>query len=367
MLTEELAFAPHDRAAIEDAIRRTSRASLAPPQTDPPWRVVVTCPRAEGNPSRTHDVVFAGLGLPEAGTVEGTPVDTWDAALEHGVATDLAPATEVGRAERRLGTLLIIEVVALGIALAATWMTGALGMAARETPGWLAFGLAVVLASIGFGLAVLWSPRNPAGNVNDVLVVGSFFASRLQLLQIGAAVVAGGFALGALLAVVPPILATEHALPAATVRFVTSADGQLEATVDATVTSVATDTQVEVRMTSFASSDAEGTPLGVATATSDASGVVEVGASFAVDPSDQFLAVLIAVGDETPGTCIPSVVEGPGCVVVSLPGTVTPQAPTTVIELPAPAITPVVPVPEAAVSPVASSPSPSVTSPAVPV
>ena len=319
-LADRLAIASPDEAALFEAIRRAPvlDQTVVPLEPPAPWRVVVTCPVAEGDPPIHHDVVFTGMGTPEAGVVQGTRPDGRDAMLEHDAGHDLAPGPELGRAERRLAMLLVGAAVVAIVTLAFAWATGALGTAARETPGWLAAAAAIAVAAGAFGLITLLAPRDPAGNVNDTFTVGRFYASRLELLQIATAIAAGGFALALLLAVVPPVLATETPRPAAAISF-SSEGGAVIATVDVVVTGVADDDVVTVDMREFPTAGAEGTTIGLVSATGDGEGTARISEQLAVSGDAGYLAVSIAVDGLPVGACTPSGADRAGCTVVALP------------------------------------------------
>ena len=361
-LADRLSIATPDEGALIEAIRRAPvlDTSLVPAGPPAPWRVVVTCPVAEGDPPVHHDVLFAGMGEPEAGVVQGVRPDGRDAILEHDAGHDLAAGRELGRAERRL-SLLLLGAGILAIALLAfAWATGGLATAARETPGWLAFAGAVALAALAFGLVALFAPRTAEGNVNDTLAVGRFYASRIELLEIATAVAAGAFALALLLAVVPPVLATQAPRPAAAVSFVARGDAVI-ATVDVVVTGVADDDVVAVTMREFAAGSDEGTVIGLASATGDGEGTARIAQQLAVGTDAAFLAVDVAVDGIPVGPCDPTGADRPGCTVVSLPASLTDgRRPVVVSSLPAGATATATSSSTTTISPTVS-PSPSVT------
>jgi len=283
-----------------------------------------------------HDTVFTGAGLSEAVIVEGTPVDGLDAVLERDADIDLGPAAELARSERRLTALLGAEVIVTLALFAGAWLTGGLAAASREAPGWLAFGLTLIAASVAFGGVALLAPKDPAGNVNDIYTVRRFYSSRMQLLHLAMAVSAGGFVLGLLAAVVPPLMVAEQPHPAAFVTFSPSGDG-IEADVQVRVEGLASGTQVRVVMRSFTSTSDPGSSIGLATATSDPDGVVGITEELGVPDGADFLGVQVRIEGEAEGACSPLGSTDPGCTIVAVPGaTLAPTSggPTTIVSVP---------------------------------
>jgi hypothetical protein len=355
-LSERLATTDADTAALLDAIRSTPRVTAAATATGDPWRVVVTCPRPEGEPPVHHDVVFVGTGALEARFVQGTKPDRTDEVLERDAAS-LAPAGELAQTERRLAGLLVAEAVIALVIVAFAWISGGLAAAARETPVWLALAIGFLLASWAFGGLALLAPRDPAGNVNDTYQVRRFYSSRMQLLHLAMAVSAAGFALALLFGLVPPAVALSTVpRPAATVRF---SDARDVATVSVHIDGIGADSEVVVRMEEFTTSSSSGSTVGLVTATGDASGVVETVQDVAIAGNAGFLAVLVTPEGDATATCTPLAAVGPGCTVVALPtgvgGTIQPV----VVTSPAPT-TPIgsaTPTPSAGASPTLPTPS----------
>jgi hypothetical protein len=318
-LSERLAGAIGSRGRAADVLRDAPRTSLAVgAPADAPWRVVITCPQPEGNPPMHHDTVFTGTGAEEAVIVQGTRPDGLDAVLERDANRDLGPAAELARTERRLATLVIGEVVVTLLLLGGAWLTGALATAARETPGWLAFGLTLILAGIAFGGIALAGPKDPAGNVNDIYTVRNFYSSRMQLLQIAMGVSAGLAALGLLAAVVPPALAAEQARPAATISF-ESTDAGVIATVDARVDGLPSGTEVRLVSRSYDTAASDGRIVGTSMATSDGEGIVTFHDELALSSLAGYLAADLQIAGQEIGTCAPLAVTDPGCTVVTIP------------------------------------------------
>ena len=359
-LTDRLASTDADPAALLETIGKTPRAVASSTATPEPWRVVVTCPQAEGDPPVHHDVVFVGTGSPEARFVQGTRPDRSDEILEHDAAA-LAPGIELARTERRLAALLIGELVVTAAIVALTWMSGGLAAAARETPFWLALAAGLVLAAVAFGGITLLSPRDPRGNVNDTYEVRRFYSSRLELLHLATAVSAGAFALALVVGYLPPVIAlAEVPRPAATVRFTGAAD---VATVEVHVEGVGAGSEVAVQMDAFTTADAAGSTIGLVTTTGDAAGSVDTTQTVSIPAGADFLAVVVTPEGQTPSACTPLAADGPGCTVLALPSasgpTVTTSSPSATAPTPSPSVS-------SSVTPSPVTPSPVTTSPVVP-
>jgi hypothetical protein len=316
-LAARVAAAAPEREAIIDAIERTPSYEEQEVDTlDHPWRVVVGCPRAEGDPPTRHKVVFAGTGEPTADVVFGTPAAGWDLVLEDAVGGDLAPPLARRRAERLLVSVVLVEVV-VGLALLAIgWASGGLGLAAREAPGWLGVSVALALGALAVGLVAIVAPREADGNSNDMLVVDAFYRSRSTMLWTATILSASAFLLAVLLAVVPAMTARETALPAPSVTFDT-VDG-VDATVTLTVADIGTDDLVRIDVLGFTDPAAAPTSVGLVTTSGGADGTAEIEETFALDPGLQTLAVAVSIDAPTP-TCGPSGASGAGCTVVPVP------------------------------------------------
>jgi hypothetical protein len=315
-LAMALAQAPSDEASIIEAIRRTPDLVRVDLLSEQPWRVVIDCPELEGNPAQRHQVCFTGEGS-EPAIVYGTPVDGWDAIIESSVASDLAPPLAVRRMERRVSALLLAESLTAALALSLAWSSGALAMAARETPGWLGFSVVLLLGSLLFAAMPLVAPSEIDGNANDTLVIGRFYRSRLELLGWGAVLSATLFALAAMAALVPPLAVDPATLPPASVTF-NSTDGPIYATVALAGDGIATDRTVVVDVRAFGPGDAVGTLIAHLTTTGDAEGHVGVIQSIALANGTRYVSVGVRSGDDESPTCGPTT-SAPGCTVVSVP------------------------------------------------
>jgi hypothetical protein len=365
-LTERLLVADPAPRSLADAIRHAPRVDGAATLQGEPWRVVVTCPVAEGSPPVHHDVVFTGLGPIEAGVVEGMRATGYDALVEEGARTDLAPDRDLARTERRLSLLLVAEIgLALAVILLA-WASGGLAAAARETPGWLAFAIALALVGVTFAGIALLAPRDPRGNVNDTFAVRGFYSSRVEMLQIASAISIGAFLLALAAGTLPPVLEMDRPHPAAHVTFTQDAGAALTATVELTTDGVASDEVVTVEIWEFRDAAAPGDRVGSVSATGSSDGTVSLRDTVALASDAAFMSVRVAIGDDAAPTCTPTSIGGAGCTVVSLPASLVggrrpvvvstiPATVTVTTTSPAPSV---VPTPSAAASPTATvSPS----------
>ena len=91
------------------------------------------------------------------------------------------------------------------------------------------------------------------------------------------------------------------------------------ATVDVVVTGVADDDVVTVDMREFPTADAEGTTIGLVSATGDGEGTARISEQLAVSADAAYLAVSVAVDGLPVGACEPSGSDRAGCTVVALP------------------------------------------------
>lgn len=317
-LAANLAIAERSEPALIDAIRSTPATDGGAVHTDP-WRVVITCPRAEGTPPVTHDVVFTGPGELEAAVAYGTPVGTWDAEVETAALLDMAPSAETPRLERRVGMLLGAEVTVLLALLAFGWASGGLALAARETPAWLAFGLLLAGTAIAFAAVPLFASHDPSANMNDTYVLEVLSESRVSLLRVAAAISATFFGFALLTGVVPPAVAETRAVPAAIVTFDTSTR-PITATTRVKASGYGADDALNVTMREYTSAaDGTGTLIGQVTRHGTASGMVSVSETFAVDANAAYISVFVSDAG-SPGTeCSPSVTGAPGCTVLAAP------------------------------------------------
>jgi hypothetical protein len=331
-LIANLATSSKDEAALFDAVRSTPVWDTR--SAADPWRVVVTCPKAEGTPPVTHDAMFTGAAEPEAAVAYGTPVDAWDVATEDSARLDMSPATEVARVERRVWFLILAEVaVTIGM-LVAGWMSGALGFVAREAAAWFGLSLVLAVAAVAFGALPLFSVRDPAANMNDTFVLRALYESRIIMLRWAAAISAVAFGLALMAAVIPPLLVEQSSIPSASVSF-TSSTSSVTATMRVVATDIRSERSVAVTMREFAAGDQVGTLVGHVTQNGTSSGSVAIDETFALDPSAAFVSVLVTT-DRRPAdvACEPGTVGSPGCTVLAVPPPATqpiPQAVTNIV------------------------------------
>ena len=319
-LSERLAQAPADEGSLLEAIRSMPALSATNrgETVDGPWRVVVQCPVAEGDPPLLHDTVFTGMGEPESTVVYGTPAGGWDATLERAAGTDLDPAAAVSRAERRMNVLLLAEVLVAAVLLVVAWWSGSLALAARVTPGWLGLALALGLGAIVFAAVPLFSTSDPQGNPNDTFVVSRYYGSRLEMLRWSAMISAALFALALITGLVPPILAARPAVPAASVAFDATRQ-PVTATARLAAGDVSPGETMLIEMREFALGDPTGTTIGHATASASASGHVDIAETVALTPGARYLAVQVSRLGSPTSPCTPQRTSAPGCTVVSVP------------------------------------------------
>jgi hypothetical protein len=318
-LAVRLASADPSPGGVAAAIRRTPHyGARSVDRIGHPWRVVITCPVAEGSPPREHQVVFAGSGAPEPLDVFGIPASSWDLALEESAGTDLAPARGVGRAERLLTTLLLVE-IAVPVALVCTaWITGALGMAAREAPGWLLFAVVLAVGAAAFAAIGLFGPRAPDGNVNDALVVSSFYDSRAEMLWVAAAISIALFAGALVSAFAGPLAADRDAIPTPTLSFVTQGS-KTTAVIDLAASDVGVDESIGVIVRAFDTRTGTGTTIGNVVAAGALDGRVAIHDAVGVPQTAEFITVLVAANGNGPAACDPVTSSGAGCTVVAVP------------------------------------------------
>ncbi|MGE5225696.1 MAG: hypothetical protein ACM3OO_02350 [Planctomycetaceae bacterium] len=315
-----LAQARGDEDSIVEAIRsvplyREPRGE----QERRAWRVVVECPVATGEPPLAHRTVFTGTGEQEPAFVFGTPAEgTWDALIEDAAAAEFAPRTTVRAATWRLRATVIAELVIVVVLAVLGWLSGGLATAMRETPGWFGLGLALAVSAVAIGAFGLFAPARPDGNPNDTLVLRRSYESRVDLLWWSSVLSVGLFAAALVATLVPTALVSEHVVPSPTIAFDTTkrpviADVRLEAT------GLPTDAVLIVDMRQFGSGDTTGTLVGRSSATGDANGVARVHETVSLDQKAQYLAVMVVRQGDTPPTCTPEAVQGPGCTIVAVP------------------------------------------------
>jgi hypothetical protein len=349
-LSARLAIADPTDEAMIDAIRTTPVYDARTVVLAEPWRVVITCPKPEGSPAMTHETLFTGMGAPEAAIAYGSPVDGWDLAVETSALADMAPAAEIARVEHRTWTLIATEAVVLAGLLALGWASGALRLAARETPGWLGLALVLAVAGISFGAIPLFAVRDPAANMNDTFVLRTLYESRLIMFRWAAAISAILFGLALMAGVIPPLSEGGRSVPAAAVTFDTSAT-PVTATMRVDATNIGAGHAVNVTMREYGAGDQVGTLVGDVTRNGNASGAVFMAETFALDPTARYISVLVTTnGRSAQSACNPSSTGTPGCTVLAVPPP-TPAAPQTVTNV-------IIP-PRATVPSLVPSPAPS--------
>lgn len=335
-LASRLAIADDTEEAMVDAIRSTPVYDTRTAELTDPWRVVITCPKAEGSPGTTHHALFTGTGGPEAAIAYGTPVDGWDMAVETSALVDMAPAVEVTRVEHRVWALIGTETLVFAALLAFGWASGALRLAARETPGWLGLSLVLAVAAIAFGAIPLFAVRDPAANMNDTFVLRQLYESRLIMLRWAAAISAVSFGLAMLAGVIPPLSEGGRSVPAASVTF-DSAAQPVTATMRVSATDIGAGHALNVTMREYSTGDQVGTLVGDVTRNGNASGSIALAETFALDPTARYISVLVTTNGESPrAACDPTITGTPGCTVLAVPPP-TPAVPQNVTNIVVPA------------------------------
>ncbi len=318
-LAARLASAAPTAEALAEAIRRTpafETKSVA--RVGRPWRVVIACPVLEGDPPTEHQVVFAGTGESEELDVFGIPASNWDLVMEATATTDLTPSRGARRAERLLGGLLIAEVAVAVVLASTTWITGTLGMAAREAPGWLVLAIILAVCAMAFAAVGLFGPRSPDGNVNDTLVVSSFYASRTEMLWIAAAVSIALFGASLVVAFAGPLASNHGEVPTPAVTF--AAEGRTTtATIDLDAANVGIDDRPTVTLITFDGHTDVGNTVGVIVATGTSDGQIVLHDVVGLPTGADFLAVLVNVDGNGPTVCSPLGATDPGCTLLAIP------------------------------------------------
>ncbi|HEU4354844.1 MAG TPA: hypothetical protein VFT27_04575 [Actinomycetota bacterium] len=346
-LAGNLAAAEREEDHLIEAILDTTPVHAHTAEVAAPWRVIVTCPRPEGSPAETHDVLFTGTGDPEPAVVAGTPVDAWDAELEAAALLDMAPGAETSRIERRTWMLLGVEVLIGALLLALAWASGGLALAARETTGWLALAFILGGAALAFAAAPFFAVRDRDGNMNDTYWVQYLYAARVDLFRLTAGISATLFAFALLVAVIPPMFADAKPLPAAAVTFDTTTS-PITATVRVRATGFEAADTLTVTMREYGSGvDPSGVLLGHVTRHGSTAGKLSITETFAVDAGAGYISVLVSDGRTPDATCSPTAIGTPGCTVLAVPqftptaSRLTIVAPTTITAVsPSPTISP---------------------------
>ncbi|HEX6130151.1 MAG TPA: hypothetical protein VF044_00335 [Actinomycetota bacterium] len=350
-LSRRLSDAGPDRDAVLAELRRAPIATGAWGEADAaPWRVVVECPVAEGDPPRTHRVVFSAPQGPEPAEVYGVPLAGREALYEEVGTTAWTPAASIHRVEARLRWLTIAIAAAAGVAIAVAWITGALGFVAREAPWTIAAAVAALGAALAVAAFTLARPAVEHANLSDTLEIRHATHDEVVFTEWATGAVAALAALALVLGVIAPVLLLADASPSVPAPSVTFGGGRrpVAATVRIVAADVASDETMWVEMRTFASATAPATTIGRVSATGDPEGRVELTQTVQTDPRDAYFSVAVWFGDGPAPVCSPTDVGDPGCTVLAVPRSSVPVAPE-----PAPT-----PPPEASVTP---SPTASVT------
>jgi hypothetical protein len=321
-VSSRLADAGTDRRDILDALRDVPRATgVWHDRGLEPWRVVVECPIAEGDPPVTHRVVFAGDDRVSPGEVFGVPLAGREALYEDVATTTWAPATSLQRVERRLRWLMIAIAAGAALIAATAWITGALGFVAREEPWLLAAAVVSLAAALAVGAFALARPAGLRANLNDTLVVRRATRDQVIFTEWMTGAVAALAALALVFGVIAPILLLgrgDPSVPAPTVTF-QQARFPVAATVSIVADDVASDETMWVEMRTFGSADAPATLIARMSASGDREGRIDFAQTVAVNPRAAFFSVLIWFGDDERPNCTPTAVNQPGCTVLAVP------------------------------------------------
>jgi hypothetical protein len=332
-LSERLAAAPSgEEGSVAAAIRETPWNIMDP--TQGPWRVVVVCPVAEGEPPTEHETLFTGTGEPEAAVAYGSPAGGWDSVLEASAGEDLTPSVAVARAGRRITALLAAEAMVAAVVVGLAWASGGLALASRETPVWLGASVTLALGAVLFAALPLLYAGDPEGNPNDTFVLAVFYESRLELMRWVAAISVTLFAFALLTGVVPPVLAAGSNLPTPIVAFDDS-HAPVKVTVGLHASGLPRDEALLIEVRQFGFADTVGTLIAATRAAPDAAGVANVAETAALDAGAHYVSVLVTREGTARVACTPTSSTTPGCTVVAVPplgaGLVVRSSPVTVV------------------------------------
>jgi hypothetical protein len=321
-LSNRLADAGTDRDDILDALRDVPRTTGAwHDRGVAPWRIVVECPVAEGDPPVAHRVVFAGDDRIAPGEAFGVPLAGREALYEEVATTTWAPAASLERVERRLRWLMIAIAAGSALIAATAWITGALGFVAREEPWLLAAAVVCLAGALALGAFTLARPAGQRANLNDTLVIRRATRDQVVFTEWMTGAVAALTALALVFGVIAPILWLGRGEPSVPAPSVTFQQGRtpISATVQILADDVASDETMWVEMRTFGSADAPATLIARMSATGDREGRIDFAQTVAVNPRAAFFSVLIWFGDDARPTCTPSSVSEPGCTVLAVP------------------------------------------------
>ena len=259
-LATRLAEADVETDSLVDVIHATpSYGSLATEESRRPWRVIVECPVATGEPLTRHQMIFTGTGETEPVEVLGTPAVGNDVVLDRAASKEAVMPFPARRAERGLQIALLAAAVIAAAVLIITWISGGLALAVRETPVWLGLSVTLGVAAMAVGLVALASRSDAEGNTNDTFVLRRHYASRIDMLWYATLATAVLFSLSVAAGVIPPILASETPVPSAAITF-DAGRALVTATVQVQTQGLATDQPVTVQMRQYAQRDEQRHP-----------------------------------------------------------------------------------------------------------
>jgi hypothetical protein len=316
-LAARIAIAGSDEEAVIDAIRTAPHASVGEMIADAPWRVVVPCAAVEPG-ELPHHVLFTGLAGREPAVIYGTTASGLDLAVEETAPDDVFPSAELARVERGATMLVAAEVLIGTAVLLCAWVSGALGLAAREQATWLGASLVLAAAAVAFAALPWFVSREPDANMNDVFDVRRVYASRISLIGWTAAISVVLFGV-ALIVGIAPVLATDTAPTASTsVSFDTSASPVI-ATIEVDVTNAGSGEPFTIEVQSFASADGDGTVRAHLADLASEDGTAETVQQLAIPTGDQYLTVAVAPQEGALPICTPTTTQTPGCTIVTIP------------------------------------------------
>ncbi len=350
-LSTQLAEAGTDVEELSDAIRTTPTVPAPRDDEVDPWRVVVECPVAEGEPPVTHRLVFSAPRGPEPVEVYGVPLAGREALYEDIASSTWSPLESLRRVETRLRWLIAGVLGATAILLGLAWITGALGFVAREVPWTLAASAVCIAAAATVAAFTLSRPAAHEDNLNDTLEVREATRRQIVFTEWATTAVATLAALAIVLGVVAPILLAGRgspSVPAPTISFL-GTRLPVSATISVLADDVASDETMWAEFRTFSTAEAPATLIGRVSATGDREGRIELTQTVAMDARAAYFSVLIWFGDDPAPSCAPVGSVDAGCTILAVPGSSVPVAP-----LPEPTLAP-----EPSVAPNASAtPSP---------
>jgi hypothetical protein len=368
-LAQRIAAARTDGESLVETIRRTAPYAAPMDVATGPWRVIVECPEAPSDEIE-HLVLFTGTGEHEPPIVYGTLPNARDAMVEEDAATDLDPARQAARSERRLRFVVLgIVVATIGLALAG-WLSGGLSFLIRDAAFWLGLSIVLVAGSMVIAGWGLLQPTTVRGNLDDLYDVRAVYQRRLGL-QWWTTGSAAGLAVTALLVVLLAGLITSSVTPppAPTPRISFSTDvTPTVAHVSFTARNVGRNDHLIMDARTFTSgNNLRGVTIGRVTTTGSQSGLTHVDDSLAVNGDAAFLAIRLWFAGHHVPICDPGAASGSGCTIVSVPQAgvespaVTLGATATAVNQPATTTSPSATVPSTGASASAGATTPSTT------